>query len=110
MQCERCGALMALGEEKAYSDRFLCEKCFMDVLAPSGICNTAIQRGICTSRQHRILAAINDNDGITLEDLAARLDLPASTVEDELLVLVRMEKVRDDRKGGKKIYRICCIE
>lgn len=105
MQCERCGALMALGEETAHNDRFLCGECFMDVLAPSGICNTAIQRGICTPRQQRILAALSESDGVLVEDLAARLDLPIGTLEGELRVLLRMEKVRDDRKDGKKIFR-----
>ena len=106
MQCERCGALMALGKETAHNDRFLCGKCFMDVLAPSGVCNIAIQRGICTSRQHRILAALRENDGVVLEDLAASLDLSISTLEADLRVLMKMEKVRDGYKDGKKIFRI----
>lgn len=107
MQCERCGALMAPGKETAYNDRFLCGKCFMDVLAPSGVCNTAIQRGICTSAQQRILAALSGNEGASLEDLASRLEMSIAAVERELRVLVSMEKVRDECKDGKNIFRIC---
>ena len=106
LQCERCGALLALGKETAHNGRFLCRACFLEVLAPSGVCDTAIQRGILTPRQNRILASLSDNDGFALDSLAAGLDLPLAALERELLTLARMEKVRTVSKDGKNIFLI----
>jgi len=107
MQCERCGKLMAPGKEAAHNGQFLCRECFMDVLSPTGVCNTAIQRGILTPRQRRIMAALSDNDGVAFDELAAGLALPAGDLERELSALARLEKVRESRKDGKKVFRVC---
>jgi len=107
MQCERCGKLMAPGKETAHNGQFLCRECFLDVLSPSGICNTAIQRGILTPRQRRIMAALGDNDGVAFAELAAGLALSAGELERELATLARLEKVRESSKDGKKVFRVC---
>ncbi len=107
MQCERCGVLMELGKETAHNGRFLCRNCFMEVLAPSGVCEAVIQRGIITSQQRRVLAMLSDNHGLDLDALSAVLDLPQADLERELFALVRREKVRDVRKDGKKVFLLC---
>ncbi|MDH5297482.1 MAG: helix-turn-helix domain-containing protein [Desulfobulbaceae bacterium] len=111
MQCERCGVLMALGVETAHNGRFLCRECYMDVLAPSGVCSPGTgswvgSGALLSAVQRRILDRLASGDGASLGELAGGLAMEPAELEREIGRLGSMEKVRSTLKDGKKIFRL----
>ncbi len=109
MQCERCGTLMALGAETAHNGRFLCRKCYLDVLSPSGVCESWILRDTrrwqLTDVQQRIIARLQVGNA-SLADLAATTALAETDLESALGRLERLQMVRAVGKDGTKVFQL----
>jgi len=114
MQCDRCAAQIAAGEETQFRGQVLCEDCYMDVLSPAKPCDPwavytakSLSGGgaLVTTGQKAILSILTETQGIELEPLAQKLRLRKSDLERELATLRHMEKIRVVKQGDKKLIK-----
>ena len=118
MQCERCKAVIAEGEEKELYSQILCEDCYMDLLSPPKACDPwavysakslAKQEGReleLSPRQVRILALLRERGPLEPEDLSEILQIKVTDLERELAALRHMEKARGQLSNGRRVIRL----
>lgn len=113
MQCDRCGDTIAKGEERRHHSETLCDDCYMDVLSPTRICDPWAVRHAkacgssetaLTPMQQNIIKILRDTGGITMDDLAGRLDLKEKVLERDLAALRHMEKIKARPENGCKLF------
>ncbi len=113
MQCDRCGESIDSGDERVHHSETLCDDCYMDVLSPTRICDPwavrhakACSTGetVLTAIQQNIVKILTDTGGITMTDLAVRLDLKERELERDLAALRHMEKIKARPENGQKIF------
>jgi hypothetical protein len=118
MQCERCKSAIPEGEEMELHGQVLCEDCYLDLLSPSRVCdpwavhsaktflnNTGSELNL-TSIQRKILAILQNEGPQEIVNLCKSLQIKATDIERELAALRHMEKIRGERKDGKKRIRL----
>ena len=115
MQCEKCKADIAEGEERALHGRTLCEDCYMDGLSPAKACDpwaaycakSTVQSGGAgaqlTEHQEKLLQILQETGGIEPVALMERLKLLPADFEREIATLRHMEKLRAELRGGTKV-------
>ncbi len=118
MQCERCMAVIAEGEERQLHGQVLCEDCIMDLLSPAKACDPwavySAKMSIkkqgnelqLNSVQQEILAVLREEGPTEPRKLAGKLKLKETDMERELATLRHMEKVRGELKDGKRLIRV----
>jgi len=113
MNCDQCKAHIKKGDEREHLGKILCEDCYMEVLSPAKPCDPwavyaaksmTDDRSQLTNLQKKILAVLQETNGIELESLASRLDLHLRDLERELSTLRHMEKIRATQKDNKKVF------
>ena len=117
MQCDRCNADIADGEERELNGRILCEDCCMDVMSPLKACDPwAVHSAKSFAKnqggnlnlnpvQERILYILKDGP-IEPAMLSDRLNINVTELERELAVLRHMEKIRGELRDGKRFIRL----
>ena len=120
MKCERCKANIAQGDEREHLGQTLCEDCLVDALSPVKACDPwavhsaktyeqyAGRHQVLTPLQQQIIHILQANGPIAPENLMAQLDvsLPLKDLEREFAALRHMEKVRAEKQGTKKLWRL----
>ena len=115
MKCERCGTDIPENEEREFNGQLICEDCYMVALSPAKACdpwaaycaksfsekNEASPK--ITEIQSRILQILKETDGVTLNELAGRLEISTLDLEREIATLRHMEKLRAEMRDGRKI-------
>ena len=113
MDCDRCGEVVEVGDEKVYHSETLCEDCYMDVLSPTRICdpwavhNAKSSLGTeasLTRVQQEIIGILTDTGGAGMATLTAKLNLKAKEIERNLAALRHMEKIKARPENGQKIF------
>jgi len=117
MQCDRCGAMIADGEERKLNGQVLCEDCCIDLMSPLKACDPwavysaksfARHKGDnlrLTPVQEKILNILKDGP-VEPAMLSKGLETKAAELERELAVLRHMEKIRGELKDGKRFIRL----
>jgi ClpP class serine protease len=118
MQCERCKAVIAEGEEKELHGQILCEDCYMDLLSPAKACDPWAVYSAKTflkeqgteaqlnQLQKKILELLYKEGAIEAGKLPERLQAKEADIERELASLRHMEKVRGELRNGKRMVRL----
>ena len=118
MQCERCKAVIAEGEEQELYGQTLCEDCYMDLLSPAKACDpwavhsakrfTAEQghEPQLNPLQKGILELLHKEGPIEPDKLSERLQVKRTDMERELASLRHMEKVRGELRDGRRLVRL----
>jgi hypothetical protein len=118
MQCERCNASIAEGEERKHNYQILCEDCYLDLLSPAKSCDPwavysaktfAKQQGPEThlnSVQHRILEVLRKDGPVEPCKLCKYLQIKETDMDRELASLRHMEKVRGELRNGIQLVRL----
>jgi len=115
MQCDKCKTAIERGEEREYSGQVLCDDCYMDALSPARTCDPWAVHSAKSLRdqggqelqvstlQSKILAILQETQGLELPELAHRLNIKPADLEREIAALRHMEKIRAAMKEGKKV-------
>ncbi len=112
MDCAKCGKRIEDGDEATHLGQALCIDCYTDAISPSKPCDpwavhsarSLSQDGcILTKRQKDILAALEKENGIDIDELASLVSLSSSDLQREIATLRHMEKVRAAKKGNTKV-------
>jgi hypothetical protein len=118
MECARCGAAVAEGEERKHLGRLLCEDCFMDALSPARACDPwAVHSAKSLGKEHggrfeltglqqQIVEILEETGGVPPEHLVERLNISPMDLEREIASLRHMEKVRGELRDGRKYLRL----
>ena len=119
MQCEKenCRVVIEEGEERYFHGQLLCDDCYMDALSPARTCDPWAVRSATLAKssgetmehgglQQDILMLLEETGGLSLADLAERLNARAGDVEREIAALRHMEKIRAAMQGGKKVITL----
>jgi len=118
MQCEKCMAVIAEGEERRLHGQVICEDCCMDLLSPAKACDPwAVYSAKMSIKkqgnepqfnlvQQEILAVLREEGPTEPGKLAGQLQIRETDLERELAALRHMEKVRGELKDGKRLIRI----
>jgi hypothetical protein len=117
MQCERCKAQIADGEERGLNGQILCEDCCMDLMSPAKACDPwavysakSFEKSQGRSSQ---LNSIQEKIVIKLKEgpiepgvLSDLLNIKITELERELATLRHMEMIRGELKKGKRFIRL----
>jgi hypothetical protein len=118
MQCEKCNAVIADGEEKEHYGQKLCEDCYMDLLSPVKACDPWSVYSAKTflkkqghepqfnQLQQKILELLREQGPVEPCNLSERLQVKEADIERELASLRHMEKVRGELRFGKRLIRL----
>lgn len=119
MQCEKENyrAKIKEGEERCFHGQLLCEDCYMDALSPARTCDPWAVRSATLAKssgeimeyaglQQDILKLLKETGGLSLADLADRLNVRIGDVEREIAALRHMEKIRAAMQDGKKVITL----
>jgi hypothetical protein len=119
MKCERCGDVVAEGEQFEFRGKVLCEDCYIGAVQPPKTCDVA---AVHAAKKHREAAGHTGTDGltelqkdivnfirqsgrVTKEDLAAKFGLPQWELERQFAVLRHCELLKG-AKVGDIIYLV----
>jgi hypothetical protein len=117
MQCERCKAAIAEGEERELNGQVICEDCCMDLMSPAKACDPwavysakSFERNQGKNSQHnpiqeKILSKLKEGP-VEPVVLSGLLNIKISELERELATLRHMEKIRGELKNGKRFIRL----
>jgi hypothetical protein len=115
MKCDKCNALIESGDEREHRGRMLCEDCYMDTLSSVKPCDPwavysaksmSGKASALTNLQEKILNVLKQTKGIELKPLAEKLGLELSELEREIATLRHMEKLKADKDGDRKVFRL----
>jgi len=118
MQCNKCKAMIAEGEEKELNGQILCEDCCMDLMSPAKACDPwAVYSAKSFAKNQGSNLELNPVQGkimeILREDgptepgmLSDRLKIKITDLERELATLRHMEKIRGELRNGKRFIRL----
>jgi hypothetical protein len=121
VECDRCHATIAPGEERHHSGQTLCEDCYMDALSPVRTCDPWAVHSAKTLAAHggdagipltpfqsEILRILEETGGIEPTALLQRLGgkLTAKELEREFSALRHMEKARGEKRGDRVVWRL----
>jgi hypothetical protein len=117
MNCEKCGTVIPVGEERDSYDRSLCEDCYMDSLSPTRTCDpwsvhsakTLGEAGggfVLTALQSKILGLLGETGGAERKYLVDQIGISFIELEREIAALRHMEKVRGELREGKKFVTL----
>ena len=118
MQCERCSADIAEGDDRQYQGQTICEDCYMVKLSPAKACEpwavfTAQSfakhqefESQLTARQQQILETLRKDGPSEPGAISKRLQISDADLEREIATLRHMEKLRGELKDGKRMIRI----
>jgi len=115
MECDRCHAIIAQGEDRELHGRAFCEDCYIDAMSPAKACDPwAVYSAASFSRRHgsdvaitetqsKILQLLEETGGAEPAVLSARLGIQPSDLEREVATLRHMEKLRAELRDGRKV-------
>ena len=118
MQCDRCKAMIAEGEEKELNGQVLCEDCCMDLMSPAKACDPwAVYSAKSFVKnqgaylqlnpvQGKILEILSEEGSLEPGRLSDRLKIKITDLERELATLRHMEKIRGELRDGKRFIRL----
>jgi hypothetical protein len=118
MKCEKCSAVIEDNESHEFHGRTICEDCYIDALSPAKACDpwavysaksfsTSEGEGNkITATQSKILQILKETGGAEPRIISERLQMDLSDLEREIATLRHMEKLRAERREGKKIIRL----
>ena len=120
MECNRCKASIASGQENEHLGQNLCEDCYMDVLSPVRTCdpwavhsartfeNLMGGQGTFTDLQKRILDILKETGGIERHELLQRIGegISDGDLTREFASLRHKEKARAEKHGNTVLLRL----
>ena len=95
--------------------QLVCEDCYMEVLSPPKACDPwavysaksmTDDKSPLTNLQKKIMAVLQETNGIELEALASILELHQRDLERELATLRHMELARGFKKGNQVYFTL----
>ena len=118
MKCDRCYSEIKIGDERNHLDQTICEDCYIDSFSHIRTCdpwavylaksceNDTSQQ--LTQLQLEILANLEKVDSIEPSELLKKISLKVSMdeLEREFATLRHMEKVRGQKQGAQKLWRL----
>ena len=120
MQCDRCKATIATGEENEHLGQTLCEDCYMDALSPVRTCDPWAVHSAKTFEAHtggqatlsvtqrKIICILEETGGVERHELLQQMGdgFSRADLDREFAALRHMEKVRAEKRGDKVFLRL----
>jgi hypothetical protein len=120
MPCDRCGATIEPGDERAHRGQTLCEDCYMDACSPMRTCDPwAVHSAkmyeklterpeALTPLQKDILDLLEAHGPLEPSALQQRLGgrWTIQELERDFSSLRHMEKVRGEKQGPRVVWRL----
>ena len=118
MNCQKCSAEIAEGEERDYFGEFLCEDCYMDKLSPPRSCDpwaahsakrleqTGTDTGELNETQKRILRFLEESGETEVPAILESLGIDQAEYQRNIAPLRHMEKVRGANRDGRIVMML----
>ncbi|KJS31176.1 MAG: hypothetical protein VR64_12725 [Desulfatitalea sp. BRH_c12] len=103
MKCEKCGANIAVGDDRQHAGQILCEDCYMAVMAAPKTCdpwatysakNTAAQGLELTVDQRKIIDLIKSEGPLRKEQICSALGIGEDAFQSDFATLRHLELAR----------------